>query len=207
MSLTVLRYRLYRTAVLLRFYAFAYLEKELAVTRRLFLAVFLLLACAVIVSLPSAAGQTPDNSVSSNAAKPPDVSGTWQVSWQGRLGTEQCTLHLQQDGTKLTGTLQDVHGLSPLSGAVDGKQISFDVQFQGPRPFTTRFTGTADKAADAGKIEGTSQAVGVGGAGAYLGHAGEVVQPEHPWTAKRVAANQPVQAGETGSNPTPPARN
>jgi hypothetical protein len=192
--------------VLVRFLRLTHLEKELAVTHRLLLAVFLLLASAVIVSIPSAGGQTPDNSVSSDAAKPLDVSGTWQVSWQGRLGSEQCTLQLQQDGAKLTGTLQDVHGLWSLSGAVVGKQISFDVQFQGPRPFTTRFTGTADKTADTAKIEGTSQAVGVGGAGAYLGHAGEVVQPEHPWTAKRVA-NHPVQSGETRSNPNPPARN
>jgi len=184
------------------------------VASRLFVA--LLLACAVIFLPMSAAGQTHENLLTSSAAKPADVSGKWQVSWQGRLGTEQCTLQLQQDGTKLTGTFQDVHGLSPLTGTVEEKRISFDVQFQGPRPFTIQFTGTTDKIADGGKIEGTSQAVGVGGAGAYLGHAGEVVQPEHPWTAKRVAehpvvnqpiVSQPAQSGEANSNPNPPARN
>jgi type 1 fimbria pilin len=173
------------------------------VTRRLFVAVLLLLVCAATVTPPSAAAQAPEHSSPSSASKPVDVSGKWQVSWQGRLGTEQCTLQLQQDGTKLTGTFQDVHGLSSLAGSAEEKRISFDVQFQGPRPFTTRFTGTTDPTVDPGKIEGTSQAVGVGGAGAYLGHAGEVVQPEHPWTAKRI----PNQPSETGSNPTPPARN
>jgi hypothetical protein len=60
---------------------------------------------------------------------------------------------LQQDGTKLTGNFEDVRGSLPLSGAVDEKRISLEIQFKGPRPFTTRFTGTAN----GGKIDGTSQ--------------------------------------------------
>jgi hypothetical protein len=124
------------------------------------------------------------------------VAGNWQVSWQGRLGAEPVALHLQQDGAKLTGTFQDLHGVMPLSGAVDEKKISFEVQFKGPRPFTTQFTGTVDD----DKIEGTSQAVGVeGGGGAFLGHGGEVVHPEHPWTGKRIA-NQVTLSVQTGSN-------
>ncbi len=122
-------------------------------------------------------------------AQPSDVSGDWQVSWQGRLGTEECVLHLRKEGTKLTGTFDDLRGSSSLTGTVDGKHISFEVHFPGPRPFTTRFTGNVAN----GKIEGTSQAIGVGGSGAYLGHGGEVVQPEHPWTAKR-GAGAPVQS-------------
>jgi hypothetical protein len=110
-----------------------------------------------------------------------DVSGDWQASWQGRLGAEPCAIHILQDGGKLTGTLQDSRSASPLTGTIDGKTISFDVQFSGRRPFTIHFTGTV---AD-GKIEGISQAVGIGATGAYLGHGGEVKQPEHPWTASR----------------------
>lgn len=127
------------------------------------------------------------------------VAGDWQVSWQGRLGTEQGMITLHQDGTKLAGTFKDLRGLSPLSGTVDEKNISFDVQFGGPRPFTTRFSGNAD----GDKIEGTSQAVGVG---AFLGHAGEVVHPEHPWTAKRVA-EQPSKSNQASSNSSAPASN
>lgn len=146
----------------------------------------------------------------SQHAQPADVAGDWQVSWEGRLGTEQCTLHLNQDGSKLTGTFQDLHGISQLAGTVDEKKISFQVQFTGKYPFTTRFTGTAD----GGKIDGTSQAVDVGGGGAFLGHAGEVVHPDHPWKAKR-GANQPTPSGQTASNqagansshPNPRAKN
>jgi hypothetical protein len=173
-------------------------------SRHLFASALLLLACIALFSLPVAAAQTAaqKGENASGSAKPLDVSGKWQAAWQGRLGTEPCTIELQQDSTKLKGTLQDQRGISPLSGTVDGKKVTFDVQFGGPRPFTTRFTGNVD----ADKIEGTSQAVGVGGGGAYLGHGGEVVQPEHPWTAKRVS-DQLSTPTETGSNPKPPARN
>ena len=153
-------------------------------TRRLFVTI---LVCTAIFLPLCTVGHTQENPPTSKTANPADVSGKWQVSWQGRLGTEQCTLQLQQDGTRLTGTLQDQRGLSPLSGTLGDKQISFEVNFQGPRPFTTRFKGTLNAAG----MEGTSQAIGVGGSGAYLGHAGEVVQPEHPWTAKRIANATP----------------
>ena len=180
-------------------------------SRHLFPVVFLSLAGIVLFSLPGATAQTaaqspaPEGenaSASGSTVKPLDVAGKWQATWQGRLGSEPCTIELQQDSNKLKGTLQDQRGLSPLSGTVDGKKITFDVQFGGPRPFTVRFTGTVD----ADKIEGTSQAVGVGGGGAYLGHGGEVVQPEHPWTAKRVA-NPPGTSADTGSNPKSTTRN
>ena len=149
---------------------------------RFFPAIAILFACIVMISAPS----TAQDSSTSTAAKAQDVSGYWQVSWQGRLGSEKGTLQLQQDGKKITGTFQDVHGLSSLSGTIEGKQISYEVQFQGARPFTTRFSGTLDKTGEDAKIVGTSQAIGVGATGAYMGHAGEVVQPEHPWSAKRV---------------------
>ena len=126
-------------------------------------------------------------------AQPADLSGDWQVSWEVRLGTDSGTLHLQQSGTKLTGTLKDLHGLSPVSGTVDENRISFDAQFQGKYPFTTRFTGHLNN----GKLEGTSEATGVtGSGGAFLGHGGEVVHPEHPWTATRVA-NPPSGKAES----------
>jgi hypothetical protein len=174
--------------------------EEPAVPRHIFVIVVLLFAYG-IASAPILAAQASENS--SPSVNPVDVSGKWQVSWQGRLGTEQCTLQLQQDSSnKLQGTLLDQRGSSSLTGTVDGKKISFDVQFQGPRPFTTRFTGTVD----ADKIEGTSQAIGVGGTGAYLGHGGEVAQPEHPWTAKRVP-NSANPSPQTGSNPNPSSRN
>ena len=173
-----------------------------------------LFSCASILALtPSFAAtqaqkeQTPETMIAPanpnpdtpSSQKPAEVAGDWQVSWTARLGVEKCVLHLQLDGTKLTGTFKDLHGVMPLSGTVDGNKITFEVQFGGKYPFTTRFTGSVND----GKIEGTSEAVGVTGGGAFLGHAGEVVHPEHPWTAQRVTNT----AGETASKPNPPAKN
>jgi hypothetical protein len=146
--------------------------------------------------LSSQSNATPDKTL---LAHPDDVAGDWQISWEVRLGTDSGTLHLQQDGSKLSGTFEDLHGRSNLSGAVDGTRVTFDVQFSGPHPFTTRFTGTID----VGKIDGTSQAVDItGSGGAFLGHAGEVVHPEHPWNARRVA-QPPVPPGAASSAPKP----
>jgi hypothetical protein len=170
------------------------------VIRRIFLAFFISISVSFVAQSAPSQGNSP---AVHSTAKPADVSGRWQVSWEGRLGVEQCTLQLHQDGEKLTGTLQDLHGVSPVSGTVVDKEILFDAQFSGKRPFTIRFKGTVESAANAVEIKGTSQAIGIeGSGGAYLGHAGEVVQPEHPWSAKR-PANQP--ATESVSNASPPA--
>jgi hypothetical protein len=175
------------------------LNREFAVIRHFYLSFFVLLSALLVAQ--SVPRQTSDNSTPA-AVKPADVSGKWQISWEGRLGAEQCTLDLHQDGAKLTGTLQDLHGVSPISGTVVDKEILFDAQFSGKRPFTIRFKGTIDTAANAVEIKGTSQAVGIEGSGsAYLGHAGEVTQPEHPWSAKR-PANRP--ATESVSNASSP---
>jgi hypothetical protein len=110
-----------------------------------------------------------------------NVAGTWQISWQVRLGTAHATVELKQDGSKLSGLFEEMGVSSHLSGNIQGKDISFDVAFPGPRPYTIEFMGTVNGE----KISGKSRAKGVEGAGAYLGHAGEVVQPDHPWTASR----------------------
>ncbi len=142
-----------------------------------------------------------NNTISEKTAsvRPADAAGDWQISWEVRLGTDSGTLHLQQDGSKLSGTFEDLHGRSTLSGTVEGNRVTFDVQFAGSHPFITRFTGTVDGA----RIDGTSQAVDItGSGGAFLGHAGEVVHPEHPWNAKRFAKT-PVHAGEASYSPQP----
>ena len=109
-----------------------------------------------------------------------NVSGKWQVAWTGRLGTENAVLDLHQRGSVLSGTFHDLHGDSILSGMVEKSAISFDVQFQGTRPFTISFSGTVEEDA----MKGSSKAKGMT---AYMGHGGEVVQPDRPWTAKRVS--------------------
>jgi hypothetical protein len=88
----------------------------------------------------------------------------------------------------------------PVSGTIEGSTISLDVQFQEARPYTIAFKGTVN----GDSISGTSQAQNIGGK-AYLGHGGEIVQPEHPWTATRPAdppslRSQKSKAGASGTS-------
>ena len=113
----------------------------------------------------------------SQDAQPAKVAGSWQLSWQGRRGAQQGTLDLQQDGSKLTGTFQGPRGSSPLSGNVQGNQISFTVQMGGERRnFSMAFTGNVDGDKMSGSITG-----GLGGHGG--GQDGE--HENHSWSATR----------------------
>lgn len=125
------------------------------------------------------------NATDAPQARIANVEGKWQVSWTGRLGTETAVLQLKQDSGAVSGTFQDMRGTSSLSGKVDNKNVSFEVKFEGKRPFVIVFTGSAD----GDKIAGTSKAKDTD---SYLGHGGEIVQPEHPWTAKRMP-DEPTQ--------------
>ncbi|MGA9800756.1 MAG: hypothetical protein WBQ68_17205 [Terriglobales bacterium] len=136
-----------------------------------------LLLFALVVVLSAAGAESPLGNDGRS------VSGKWQLSWQARLGTEQATVELEQDGSKLRGTFHDLHHSCPLSGSIEGQTISFEVQFEASRPYTIAFRGTVN----GDSISGTSQAQNIGGSKAYLGHGGEIVQPEHPWTATRPA--------------------
>ncbi len=117
--------------------------------------------------------------VSALAADAPAVAGNWQVSWQGRQGTQQGTLQFQQDGSKLTGTMEGERGSAPLSGTVNGNTVSFTVEMKGERrSMTLAFTGTVD----GDKMSGTFQPQG-GGGGGRGGRGGQ--EGGHTWTATR----------------------
>ena len=115
-----------------------------------------------------------------------NVSGKWQASWQGRLGSEPITLDLKQHGAKLSGKFARASRTMPLTGMIEGNAISFTVHFTNPKPYVILFQGTIE----GDSIKGSSQAQKVGENGAYLGHGGEIVQPDHPWMATREQRNQ-----------------
>src|SRR5271168_3310002 len=105
------------------------------------------------------------------------------MSWQGRDGAKQGTLQLQQDGSKLTGTLDGDRGSVPVTGSVDGNDISFSTQSQGRRTFTLVYSGTVD----GDKISGSFQPQGGQGGAGGGGHRGGS-QQNRSWTATRQAA-------------------
>jgi hypothetical protein len=106
-----------------------------------------------------------------------NVDGNWQVSWQGRQGTQQATLQLKQDGSNLSGTFQGPGGSSSVSGTIHGNNVSFTAQFEGSRSATLVFAG----AVDGDKMIGTFQAQGGGGGG----RSNRGSQGSHSWTGTR----------------------
>ena len=109
----------------------------------------------------------------SNQSQSSNLGGAWQLTWQGRDGSQQATMQIQQDGSKLSGTFQGPRGSAPLTGSVDGNNISFNVQMQGRRgAMTLAFTGTID----GNKMNGTLQPQG-----GREGHGGG----SHSWSAVR----------------------
>ena len=138
-------------------------------TKRLYLVVFIsLLAASLLLAQNSESNSQPAN-----------IAGSWQISWQGRGGSRQATMQVQQDGSKLSGTFQDESGSSQLAGSIAGNKVSFSVQIQG-RPMAVAFTG----AVDGDKMSGTFQPQGGGGGGGGRGgHGGG--QGNHSWTGVR----------------------
>lgn len=120
----------------------------------------------------------------SNNSPPANVGGAWQISWQARNGTQQATMQIQQDGSKLSGTFDDASGSSSLTGNVAGNKVSFNVQVEG-RPMTLAFTGTID----GDKMSGTfhPQGGGGGGGGGRGGRGG--AQGNYTWSGVRQQSN------------------
>ena len=116
----------------------------------------------------------------SNNSQPANIGGDWQISWQSRNGSQQATMQVQQDGSKLSGTFQDASGSSSVTGSIAGNNVSFSVQIQG-RPMTLAFTGTID----GDKMSGTFQPQGGGGSRGGRGGG----QGSHTWSGVRQQGN------------------
>ena len=78
------------------------------------------------------------------------VSGNWQMSWTDKNGDpKQGTLQLTQDGSSLSGTFQGPRASAPLTGSIQGNQISLTAKAHGRE---VSFTGTVDGS----KMSGTT---------------------------------------------------
>jgi hypothetical protein len=109
------------------------------------------------------------------------LAGTWQVSWQGRIGAEQATVLLQPGGQVLAGSFRTARASAPLSGSVQGPKLSFAVDFPGPPAYRIQFSGVVH----GNRIEGEAQPQDVNG-GAFAGHGGEVSRAYYTWSAVRL---------------------
>jgi hypothetical protein len=110
------------------------------------------------------------------------VAGRWQLSWHGRIGTEQALVVLQPRGQTLTGSFSGAQGSLPLSGSLDGPRLSFTVDFPGPPSYRILFSGVAQ----ADRLEGKAQPERANG-GTFAGHGGEIAPDYYTWSATRMA--------------------
>lgn len=93
--------------------------------------------CAVVLSLGMAKAVA--------APKTANVTGTWDLSMQGRRGTMTQTLKIEQDGGKIKGTIQGRRGSSNFEGTVKGNEIRFTVKRETPRgEFEMEYSGKVD---------------------------------------------------------------
>ena len=138
-----------------------------------------LIAFTFLLAAPLLVAQSSD----ANNSQPASIGGAWQISWQGRGGSQQATMQIEQDGTKLSGTFQDSGGPSAVTGSIAGNSVSFSVQVQA-RPMTLAFTGTID----GDKMSGTFQPQGGSGGGGGRGGRGGG-QGNHTWSGVRQQGN------------------
>jgi len=129
---------------------------------------------------------------SQDSSQPANVAGKWQLSSQGRQGARQSTLDLQQDGDKLTGTLEGERGTANITGSINGNNVTFSTEASGERHVSLLYTGTVN----GDKMSGTMQFQGgpPGMRGGQRGGSGR------SWSAARQAANGPGAANGSGSN-------
>jgi hypothetical protein len=121
-----------------------------------------LLACALMVAAaasgvchayaeqpvpaPISGSMGQDNGTTASA------SGTWGMTWTDKNGDpKEGTLQIQQSGSQLSGNFTGQRGTFPLSGTLQGTQVSITVKAYGRK---ISFAGTVD----GDKMSGTTEA-------------------------------------------------
>lgn len=101
------------------------------------------------------------------AADTAKVAGNWEMVSEGPQGTMTQTLTIEQESSKIKGTIKGQRGDAPFEGTVDENKISFTVKRQTPNgEMTIEYSGTIDGDA----IKGTAK----------------TPRGERAWSAKRV---------------------
>jgi hypothetical protein len=119
--------------------------------------------------------------LSAAPASAQNLTGTWQITSEGRRGSVTQTLTLQQDGSTLTGTISFAGGgrggggggapqaIEISDGTVEGSSFGFtmSIELGGRGAFAQTFSGTWEGDSMEGSIEG-----GRGGAQPFTGTRG-----------------------------------
>jgi hypothetical protein len=149
----------------------------------------ILLLFGVLVSLTSLVAAAEE---SSSPDQPVNMAGNWQLQWEARIATEKGLVRFQQTRAKLTGVYSGPAGTAAVSGTVDGKKISFTLEFPGKYSYGLVFTGLVGDDKMNGKFAVANMKDG------YDSH-GENARPtDYSWKAMRSAG----QGGQTAKSET-----
>lgn len=113
------------------------------------IAVFAVVGC--LVALPGVV----------SAEEAVDVSGVWDLTWQGRQGTRTMEVTFEQEGEELSGKIVGPQGrATSVSGSITGDKIEFAVSFQtqrGPMEITYRGTVEGDSMKGTAEMRGNTR--------------------------------------------------
>jgi hypothetical protein len=82
------------------------------------------------------------------------IDGTWNLTFDTPIGTQETTLAAKAVGGALTGTQtgrdgsQDIH-----DGVVNGDEVNWSLAITSPIPMTLEFTGTVNGDAMSGSVK------------------------------------------------------
>ena len=89
-----------------------------------------------------------------------DVTGDWEMTTESPRGERTQTIHFEQDGEKLTITMQggmrggQGGGEITAEGTISGNKIEWSITRSTPRgDFTTKYTGTVDGDTMSGEVD------------------------------------------------------
>ena len=83
-----------------------------------------------------------------------DVSGEWDLTSEGRQGPQTQTIKIEQDGEKITVTMEGRMGEMTGEGTIKDNKIEWKITRETPRgEFTMTYTGTVDGDTMSGTME------------------------------------------------------
>jgi hypothetical protein len=84
------------------------------------------------------------------------IDGTWNLTFDTPIGTQETTLVAKASGGALTGTQTGRDGSKAQAihdGAVDGNEASWSLDITSPMPMTLEFKGTVNGDAISGSVK------------------------------------------------------
>lgn len=77
------------------------------------------------------------------ADEPAKVAGAWELTAENPRGTNTQTMTIEQDGSKIKGTLKGTRGERAFEGTISGDKIAFTVKIETQNgTFSIEYSGT-----------------------------------------------------------------